>query len=71
MNRRKRWARRGRLPSLFGCHTTLNLSVPSSMPRAEKEKDRRMGNGAKKVDSEQMGKAGTSGTVSHCLTMVS
>ena len=29
------------------------------------------GQRARKVDSEQMGKAGTSGTVSHCLTMVS
>ena len=26
---------------------------------------------AKKVDREKVGKAGTSGTVSHCLTLVS
>ena len=50
---------------------TSNLHVPSSMPGKEKERDRRMGGRAKKVDREKVGKAGTSGTVSHCLTLVS
>ena len=39
-------------------------------PEQEKERDRRRGK-AKKVDREKVGKAGTSGTVSHCLTLVS
>ena len=48
---------------------TSNLHVPSSMPekRGEGQKD---GGRAKKVDREKVGKAGTSGTVSHCLTLV-
>ena len=50
---------------------TSNLHVPSSMPVKEKERDRRMGERAKKVDREKMGKAGTSGTVSHSHTLVS
>ena len=49
---------------------TSNLHVPSSMPGKEKERDR-SGGRAKKVDREKVGKAGTSGTVSHCLTLVS
>ena len=48
-----------------------NLHVLSSMPGKEKERDRRMGGKAKKVDREKVGKAGMSGTVSHCLTLVS
>ena len=49
---------------------TSNLHVPSSMPekRGEGQKD---GGRAKKVDREKVGKAGTSGRVSHCLTLVS
>ena len=43
---------------------TSNLHVPSSMPGKEKERDRGMGERAKKVDREKMDKAGTSGTVS-------
>ena len=50
---------------------TSNLHVPFSMPGKEKERDRWMGGRAKKVDREKVGKAGTSGTVSHCLTLVS
>ena len=42
--REKRWARRGRLLSLFGCLLLQsNLHVLSSMPGKEKERDRRMG----------------------------
>ena len=50
---------------------TSNLHAPSSMPGKEKERDRKIGEGPKKVDREKVGKAGTSGTVSHCLTLVS
>ena len=49
---------------------TSNLHVPSSVPGKEKERNRRMGK-AKKVDREKVGKAGTSGTVSYCLSLVS
>ena len=48
-----------------------NLHVLSSMPGKEKERDRRMGKGPRKWIKERVGKAGTSGTVSHCLTLVS
>ena len=50
---------------------TSNLHVPSSMPGKEKERDRRMGKGPKKWIEKKVGKAGTSDTVSHCLTLVS
>ena len=50
---------------------TSNLHVPSSMPGKEKERDRRMGKGQKKWIEKKVGKAGTSDTVSHCLTLVS
>ena len=50
---------------------TLNLHVPSSMAGKEKERDRRMGEGPRKWIEKRVGKAGTSGTVSHCLTLVS
>ena len=49
---------------------TSNLHVPSSMPekRGEGQKD---GEGPRKWIEKKVGKAGTSGTVSHCLTLVS
>ena len=53
---------------------TANLHVPSSMPEKIKKKEgegHKDGGKAKKVDREKVGKAGTSGTVSHCLTLVS
>ena len=50
---------------------TLNLHVPSSMAGKEEERDRRMGEGPRKWIEKRVGKAGTSGTVSHCLTLVS
>ena len=50
---------------------TSNLHVPSSMPGKEKERDRRMGERPRKWIEKRVGKAGTSGTVSHCLTLVS
>ena len=50
---------------------TSNLHVPSSMPGKEKERDRRMGERPRKWIEKRMGKAGTSGTASHCLTLVS
>ena len=51
---------------------TSNLHVLSSMPGKEKERPGQKDEGrAKKVDREKVGKAGTSGTVSHCLTLVS
>jgi len=43
---------------------TSDLHVLSSMPGKEEERDRKMGERAKKVDREKMGKAGTSGIVS-------
>ena len=49
---------------------TSNLHVPSSMPGKE-ERDRRMGEGARKWIEKRVGKVGTSGTVSHCVTLVS
>ena len=68
--REKRWARRGRLLSLFGC---LPLRICMSLLRCpEKRKRGTEGWGkAKKVDRKKVGMAGTSGTVSHCLTLVS
>ena len=75
--REKRWARRGRLLSLFGCLLLQsNLHVLSSMPGKEKERDRRMGERPRKSvdrkkEKKKVGKAGTSGTVSQCLTLVS
>ena len=51
--------------------TISNLHVSSSMPGKEKERDRRMGEGPRKWIERRVGKAGTSGTVSHCLTLVS
>ena len=69
--REKRWARRGRLLSMFGC---LPLRTCMSLVRCpeKEERDRTEAGGrAKKVDREKVGKAGTSGTVSHCLTLVS
>ena len=68
--REKRWARRGCLLSLFGY---LPLRICMSLLRCP-EKRRRGTEGwgkAKKVDREKVGKAGMSGTVSHCLTLVS
>ena len=50
---------------------TSSLHAPSSMPGKEKERDRRMGEGPIKWIEKRVGKAGTSGTVSHCLTLVS
>ena len=50
---------------------TLNLHVPSSMAGKEEERDRRMGEGARKLIEKRVGKVGTSGTVSHCVTLVS
>ena len=50
---------------------TSNLHVPSSMPGKEKGRDRRMGERPRKWIEKRVGKAGTSGTVSHCLTLVS
>ena len=49
---------------------TSNLHVPSSMPRKE-ERGRRMGEGPRKWIEKRVGKVGTSGTVSHCVTLVS
>ena len=49
---------------------TSNLHVPSSMP-GKREEGQKDGGRAKKVDREKVGKAGTSGAVSHCLTLVS
>ena len=49
---------------------TSNLHVPSSMPGKE-ERNRRMGERRRKWIENKVGKAGTSGTVSHCLTLVS
>ncbi len=54
-----------------GKREKMGKARTSSMPGKEKERDRRMGGRAKKVDREKVGKAGTSGTVSHCLTLVS
>ena len=48
---------------------TSNLHVPSSMP-GKVERDRRMGEGARKLIEKRVGKVGTSGTVSHCVTLV-
>ena len=56
--REKRWTRRGR-------------HVPSSMPGKREGEGQKDGVRAKKVDREKLSKAGTSGTVSHCLTLVS
>ena len=50
---------------------TSNLHVPSSMPGTREGEGQKDGERAKKVDREKVGKAGTSGTVSHCLTLVS
>ena len=50
---------------------TSNLHVPSSMPGKREGEGQKDGGRAKKVDREKVGKAGTSGTVSHCLTLVS
>ena len=50
---------------------TSNLHVPSSMPVKEKERHRMMGEGPRKWTEKRVGKAGTSGTVSHCVTLVS
>ena len=49
----------------------LNLHVPSSMPGKREGEGQKDGGRAMKVDREKVGKAGTSGTVSHCLTLVS
>ena len=49
----------------------LNLHVPSSMPGTREGEGQKDGGRAMKVDRENVGKAGTSGTVSHCLTLVS
>jgi len=68
--REKRWARRGCLLSLFGY---LPLRICMSLLRCPEKRTRGTeGWGkAKKVDREKVGKAGMSGTVSHCLTLVS
>ena len=50
---------------------TSNLRVPSSMPGKEKERVRRMGEGPRKWIEKRVGKARTSGTVSHSHTLVS
>ena len=50
---------------------TSNLHVPSSMPGKREGEGQKDGGRAKNVDREKVGKAGTSGTVSHCLTLVS
>ena len=52
------------------CSASSNLHVPSSMP-GKVERDRRMGEGARKLIEKRVGKVGTSGTVSHCVTLVS
>ena len=62
----KRWARRGRLLSLFGYLRHFESACPFFDARKRED-----GGRAKKVDREKVGKAGTSGTVSHCLTLVS
>ena len=68
----KRWARRGRLLSLFGyLPLRICMSLLRCPEKTQKQRDRRMGGRAKKVDREKVGKAGTSGTVSHYLTLVS
>ena len=41
------------------------------MPGTREGEGQKDGGRAKKVDREKVGKAGTSGTVSHCLTLVS
>ena len=46
--RKKRWARRGRLPKPVRLSATSDLHVLSSMPGKEKERDRRMGEGPRK-----------------------
>ena len=68
--REKRWVRRGRLLSLFGC---LPLRICMSLLRCPEKRRRGTEGGgrAKKVDREKVCKAGTSGTVSHGLTLVS
>ena len=61
---------RGRLLSLFGYMPPRTRMSLLRCP--EKRRRRTEGWGkSQKVDREKMGKAGTSGTVSHCLTMVS
>ena len=67
--REKRWARRGRLLSLFGC-LPLRTCFPFFDARKREREGQKDGGRAKKVDREKVGKAGTSGTVSHCLTLV-
>ena len=49
----------------------LNLHVPVFDARKREGEGQKDGGRAKKVDIEKVGKAGTSGTVSHCLTLVS
>ena len=50
---------------------TSNLHVPSSMPGKREGEGQKDGGRANKVDREKVGKAGTSSTVSHRLTLVS
>ena len=50
---------------------TSNPHVPSSMPGKREGEGQKDGGRAMKVDREKVGKAGMSGTVSHCLTLVS
>ena len=70
--REKRWARQGRLLSLFGC---LPLKICMSLLRCP-EKRRRWTEGSGKGQESGQRKGGQggdqpSGTVSHCLTLVS
>ena len=51
---------------------TSNLhTCPFFDARKREEEGQKDGGRAKKVDRKKVGKAGTSGTVSHCLTLVS
>ena len=69
--REKRWTRRGRLLSLFGYLPLVEPACPFFDARKREGEGQKDGGRAKKVDREKVGKAGTSGTVSHCLTLVS
>ena len=65
--REKRWARRGRLLSLFCYLPLVESACPFFDARKREGEGQKDGGRAKKVDREEMGKAGTSGTVSPCL----
>ena len=70
--REKRWARaRTSAEPVRLSATSVESACPFFDARKRGGMGQKDGGMAKKVDREEMGKAGTSGTVSHCFTLVS